>query len=543
MIKLGYIIVIKSNFLSEEYFMAEKIFANLNPLSFLQTFIGLSLSMPDNNKLDIACKIEQLGLSAACCFETAYRQEFNLTGAVDYDKCAEMLIEIKNRIGGNFSRTSSLPKTIQLINTRCPFGDAVKQSPELCKMTSSVFGGIIARNFGYAKVVLKRRIANGDLNCDIQIFTDTKDGSDYDGDEYHWKVNNCGNNIKDSLYRNKITENGWCILEDMEEKRPIPDIIASSQVMKDILKMAKSVANSPASVLITGETGVGKEIVAKLIHSLSQRWKRSFIGINCGAIPENLVESTLFGHEKGAFTDAYQVHHGYFERAEGGTLFLDEIDSLSLSTQVKLLRVLQEKEFERIGGKQPISCNVRIISATNANLEKLISIDRFRRDLYYRINIISLHIPPLRQRQEDILPLTEHILGILGVKYKMKAILSQSAINQLYAYNWTGNIRELENILERSLLLSNNGKIIELAIPLMPNEDKPMISDYANLTLRTIRKQAVNAVELPLLEKFLTDYNGNVSKVAKYLGISTRAIYKKLNTLKIDPAIFRHKVK
>jgi DNA-binding NtrC family response regulator len=522
--------------------MTEKIFVNLNPLSFLQTFIGLSLSLPENNKLDTTVnKIEQLGLSAACCFENAYRQEFNLTGAIDHDKCIEMLIEIKNKIGGNFSRTSSLPKTIHLINTRCPFGDAVKQSPELCKMTSSVLGGMTARNFGYAKVVLKRRIAVGDLNCDIQIFANPSDGVDYDGDEYHWEIDNDGY-IKHSLKsENKIAENGWCILDNMEEKRPIPDIIAISQVMKDILKMAKRVANSSTSVLITGETGVGKEIIAKVIHALSQRWKRPFIGINCGAIPENLVESALFGHEKGSFTDAYQIHHGYFERAEGGTLFLDEIDSLSLSTQVKLLRVLQEKEFERVGGKQSISCDVRIISATNANLENLISIDRFRRDIYYRINVISLHIPPLRQRPEDILPLSKHILGNLGIKYDMKPILSSEAINQLYTYNWPGNVRELENILERSLFLSNNGEILEIAIPLGAAKDKSITSDYTNIKLRSIRKQAINAAELPVLEKILTESNGNVSKVAKYLGISTRAIYKKLNTLKINPATFRHK--
>lgn len=522
--------------------MAEKIFANLNPLSFLQTFISLNLSAPEYGKLDIPGKIEQLGLDAACCFETAYRQEFNLTGILDYDKCAEMIIEIKNKIGGNFSRTSSLTKTIRLINTRCPFGDAVKQTPELCKMTSSVFGGIIARNFGYAKVVLNQRIAVGDSNCDVQIFTNPSDGIKYTGDEYHWKIDDDGK-IKDHQNENKITENGWCILEDIDEKRIVPDIIASSQSMKDVLRMAKKAAGSSSTVVITGETGTGKEIVAKVIHSLSPRWKRPFIGVNCGAIPENLVESTLFGHEKGAFTGAYQVHHGYFERAEGGTLFLDEIDSLPLATQVKLLRVLQEKEFERVGGKLSISCDVRIISATNANLEKLVSIDKFRQDFYYRINAISLHIPPLRQRKEDILPLSEHILGKIGIKYGVKATISHEAINQLYTYNWTGNVRELENILERSLFLSNNGKILEIPIPAVTvNEDKSTISDYTNLKLRAIKKQASSAAELSILEKTLSEFNGNVSKVAKYLGISTRAIYKKLNTLKINPATFRHKI-
>ena len=521
--------------------MVEKIYTNLNPLSFLQTFISLGLSSREYSKLDTTRKVEQLGLDAACCFETAYRQEFNLTGILDCDKCAEMIIEIKNKIGGNFSRASSLPETIRVINTRCPFGDVVKQTPELCKMTSSVFGGIVARNFGYAKVVLNRRIAAGDSTCDIQIFMNRSDGINYIGDEYDWQINNNGKN-QDFQNKNKIIENGWCVLEDIDEKRIVPDIIANSHQMKDILKMAKKVASSSSTVLIVGETGVGKEIVAKVIHSLSPRWKKPFTGVNCGAIPENLVESTLFGHERGAFTGAYEVHHGYFERTEGGTLFLDEIDSLPLSTQVKLLRVLQEKEFERVGGKHSISCDVRIISATNANLEKLVLIDKFRRDFYYRINVISFHIPPLRQRQEDILPLSEYILGKLEIKYGVKAVLSHEAINQLYAYNWPGNVRELENILERSLLLSNDGKISNLYISTMTAEDKPTINDYANLKLRTIKKQASSAAELSVLEKTLTEFNGNISKVAKSLGISTRAIYKKLNMLKIDPKGFRHKI-
>ena len=521
--------------------MAEKIFANLNPLSFLQTFISLSLSSPKYSKLDILDKIEQIGLDAACCFETAYRQEFNLTGILDYDKCTEMTIGIKNKIGGNFSRTSSLPKTIQIINTLCPFGDAIKQTPELCKMTSSVFGGIVARNFGYAKVVLNQTIAAGDLNCDIQIFTNPSDGINYTGDEYHWQIDDDGK-IRDPRSKNKITENSWCILEDMDEKRIVPDIIASSQPMKDVLRMAKKVATSSSTVLITGETGVGKEIVAKVIHSLSPRWKRPFMGVNCGAIPENLVESTLFGHEKGAFTGAYQVHHGYFERAEGGTLFLDEIDSLPLATQVKLLRVLQEKEFERVGGKLSILCDVRIISATNSNLEKLVSIDKFSRDFYYRINVINLHIPPLCQRQEDILPLSEHILDKLEIKYGVKAVLSHEAINQLYAYNWPGNVRELENILERSLFLSNNGKILEISMPTATAKDKSITNDSTNLKLRTIKKQAASEVESSVLKKTLVEFNGNVSKVAKHLGVSTRAIYKKLSILKISPAAFRHKI-
>ena len=521
--------------------MSEKIFANLNPLSFLQTFISLSLSSQEYSKLDIYRKVEQLGLDAACCFETAYRQEFNLTGILDYDKCAEMIIEIKNKIGGNFSRTSSLPKTIHIINTRCPFGDAVKQTPELCKMTSSVFGGIVARNFGYAKVVLNQTIAAGNANCDVQIFMNPSDAINYIGDEYHWQIDTSGK-IQNKQNENKITENGWCILGDMDEKRIVPDIIASSQSIKDVLRMAKRVANSSSTVLITGETGVGKEIVAKVMHSLSPRWKKPFIGLNCGAIPENLVESTLFGHEKGAFTGAYQVHHGYFERAEGGTLFLDEIDSLPLATQVKLLRVLQEKEFERVGGKLSISCDVRIISATNANLEKLVSIDKFRRDFYYRVNVISLHIPPLRQRQEDILPLSEYILGKLEIKYGVKAALSHEAINQLYSYNWPGNVRELENILERTLLLSNDGNILEISMHRDMTKDKSTIDDYTNLKLRTIKKQASNAAELSILEKTLAEFNGNISNVAKSLGISTRAIYKKLNTLKIDPAAFRNKI-
>lgn len=531
--------------------MTEKVFAHLNPLSFLQTFITLSLSLSKKSGTDLDNNIEQLGFSAGCCFETAYKQEFNINGTMNHDKCAEMIIEIKNKIGGNFSRTSSDPNTIRVINTRCPFGNVIKQTPELCKMTSSVFGGIVARNFGYAKVVFRQKIATGNRNCDVQIFTDLSDCADYAGDEYHWRIDN-DNKRKLHLTQGvasgkdgskEIMKDDWCILGDMEEKRPIPNIVADSIMMKDILKMAKKIANSLTAVLITGETGVGKEVIARLIHMLSPRWKRQFVGVNCGAIPENLVESAIFGHEKGAFTGAHQVHHGYFERAEGGTLFLDEIDSLSLSAQVKLLRITQEKEFERVGGKQTLSCDVRIISATNADMEKLVSADRFRRDLYYRINVINLHIPPLRQRPEDILPLSEYILDKFAIKHGIKAVLSHETISQLYAYDWPGNVRELENVLERSLLLSDTEEISEIAMLPIPVENKSTADNYKNMSFKTVKKQVINIAETQLLEKTLADFNGNITSVAKHLGVTTRTIYKKINILNINPMIFRHKIK
>lgn len=315
--------------------------------------------------------------------------------------------------------------------------------------------------------------------------------------------------------------------------------------MLDALKTIKVVAPTTATVLITGETGVGKEVIARRIHALSERWNRNFVAVNCGAIPENLVETTLFGHERGAFTGAYEVHHGLFEQAEGGSLFLDEIDSLPLAAQARLLRVLQGGEFERVGGKQRLSANVRVIAAASTRLDKFIVEGTFRMDLYYRINVVPILLPPLRERREDILPLVNHILAQLSAKYnKVIKALSDAAIARVMQYDWPGNVRELENVLERSFLFSPGPVMTELLLPQTGDGIVASVGQAVDpLSLKEAKQRAAEQVETLILKEALTRFHGNVSEVAKSLGLTPRAIHQKLNLYGIDPNSYRSRAR
>lgn len=530
--------------------MDKKYFSHLNPIAFLQTFVSKSIESCEKlgcakcNSENRLNHIEQLGLNASSCFEAAYRQEFELDGALSHDKYADMIVEIKNKIGGNFSRGSSEPDMVRVINTRCPFGEAVMQAPELCRMTSSVFGGIAARNFGYAKVILDKRIAAGDGMCEVRIHTDAEKAAGLEGDEYHREheiIRGQLASAKASIDMEKQGRGAWCNarLEKTRNARG-PAFVARSPVMLKVLETVEVVAPTTATVLITGETGVGKEIVARRIHAMSKRWNKSFVAVNCGAIPENLVETVLFGHERGAFTGAYEVHRGLFERAEGGSLFLDEVDSLPLATQARLLRVLQDGEFERVGGKQSLSANVRVIAAAGNQLENLISERIFRKDLYYRLNVIPINLPPLRERREDILPLANHILAQLSAKYdKIDKTLNQDAIERLMAYPWPGNVREMENVLERAFLFSQDSAISEVRLPQIDSIAPTGHEQALDQPLKEAKRCAAEQVESLILKQALARFRGNVSEVAKSLGVTPRAVHQKLNSHNIDPNTYR----
>ena len=266
---------------------------------------------------------------------------------------------------------------------------------------------------------------------------------------------------------------------------------------------------------------------------MSDRCNKPFLPINCGAIPESLIESVLFGHEKGAFTGAIEVHQGYFERAEGGTLFLDEVDTLSPAAQTRLLRILQEGELERVGGKQTLSVDLRIISATNNNLEELVKQELFRNDLYYRINVVRLSIPPLAERQEDLPYLVQLILQRLSKKYN-KAVesVSREVMQEIRAYSWPGNVRELENILERSILFATGKEIIKL--------DLELSADSNNINVwKDIKELTITKAEQTFLEGALKQHQGDVKKVAENMGITTRAVYTKLKKYKLHSANYR----
>lgn len=531
--------------------MDKKYFSHLNPIAFLQTFVSKSIEAGEKlgcvkcNGSNRLSHIEQLGLNASSCFEGAYRQESELDGSLDQDKYADMIVEIKNKIGGNFSRATSGPDMVRVINTRCPFGETVMQAPELCRMTSSVFGGIAARNFGYAKVILDKRIAAGDGMCEVRIYTDAEKAAGLEGDEYHREhevIRGQLASAKASIDMGKQGRGTWCTARsDKSGNVRGPAFVARSPVMLKVLETVGVAAPTAATVLITGETGVGKEVVARRIHAMSERWNKSFVAVNCGAIPENLVETVLFGHERGAFTGAYEVHHGLFERAEGGSLFLDEVDSLPLATQARLLRVLQNGEFERVGGKQNLSANVRVIAAAGMQLEKLIAGGAFRKDLYYRLNVIPINLPPLRERREDILPLVDHILSQIAGKYndKVAKTLSQDAVDRVTRYDWPGNVREMENVLERTFLFSPGAVITEVQLPETGSVAPVASGQLADQSLKEAKRFALEQVEAQILKQALTRFRGNISDVAKSLEVTPRAVHQKLNLHSIDPKTYR----
>ncbi|MDJ0870962.1 MAG: sigma 54-interacting transcriptional regulator [Gammaproteobacteria bacterium] len=520
----------------------------LDPVSFLQLFVTQSVHL--GSQLGCAqCDeqrnyIELLGLTASRCFEAAARKQLRLSGPMDADAYADTILHLKNRIGGRFSRISSEPGVVRVENTRCPFGDMVKDAPELCHMTSSVFGGIAARNFGYAKVELARRIATNDGRCEVCIYLSPESAKERPGTEYR---SDEGMALSPAL-RGEVTAQLTTRINRVlcqvaakrgEEQQCRPEIVAHSEAMRAALEAVEVVAPTRASVLISGETGVGKEVIARATHALSERATRPFVAVNCGAIPEDLIESALFGHERGAFTGAYDVHQGFFERAEGGTLFLDEIDSLPPSAQVKLLRVLQEGDYERVGGRQTLSANVRIIAASNRNMETMVADGDFRMDLYYRLNVVAVHIPPLRERTDDMADLVRHLLARLSERYDSpRKFLGERAWRKVMAYRWPGNIRELENILERAFLFSK-GPIIEdvpVDVARVPMESG---DDELSGALKSRMKKAAQQVEADMLREALGRFGGNVTAVARAMDITPRAVHQKLRKHGIEAAEYR----
>ncbi|WP_373073070.1 sigma 54-interacting transcriptional regulator [Sulfurimonas sp.] len=301
------------------------------------------------------------------------------------------------------------------------------------------------------------------------------------------------------------------------------DIIGDSPKMQTVYQVIERIAQSEVTVLVRGETGTGKELVAASIHKRSKRSDEPFIKLNCAAITDTLLESELFGHEKGAFTDAKETRKGRFELADGGTLFLDEIGDISASAQVKLLRVLQEREFERVGGSKTIRVNVRLVAATNRDLEQMVKDGEFREDLYYRLNVIPIDLPPLRERGEDIKLLVNFFLERSMLNHKKRVSITDEAMQKLMAYPWPGNVRELENTIERIVLMGNEDGItasdMMLLLPALNNEklkDEYTQIPLENKTLDELEKEAiVNALE---------NSGGNQAEAAKSLGITQRQI-------------------
>jgi len=330
------------------------------------------------------------------------------------------------------------------------------------------------------------------------------------------------------------------------ERKDFEGIIAMSAPMLDIFNTVKRVAPTDVSVLVTGESGTGKELIAKAIHMRSPRQGGPFIPINCGAIPENLLESELFGHEKGSFTGAHVTRPGKFELADRGTIFLDEIGELSQSLQVKILRFLQDQVIERVGGREPIQIDVRIIAATNRDLEEMLGTKEFREDLFYRINTINLSLPPLRERGEDILLLAMYFLNHYNREFSKNIRgFSNSAHGTLSGYAWPGNVRELENRIKRAVIMTS-GKLIQPEDLDLPYADELEgesragdrgLSIPAGMTL----KQAREETERKLIVGVLLRSRGNISAAAKELDVSRPTLHDLMKKLDIDSSDFRGK--
>lgn len=325
----------------------------------------------------------------------------------------------------------------------------------------------------------------------------------------------------------KLFDNVANILSNVEAKELFPNIIGSSSSMRNIFMQIIKVAPTDSTVLISGESGTGKELIASGIYEHSVRKGKPFVKINCVAIPEGLLESELFGHERGSFTGATEQKKGKFEIANNGTIFLDEIGDMPLATQAKLLRVLQEKEFERVGGTKMIRVDIRVIAATNKNLPEMIKNGKFREDLYFRLNVFPISLPALRDRKEDIFPIANYFLDSLPKPTK----LSTSTLQELIGYSWPGNIRELRNVLEQASILSENGIIELYHLPALFKKNSPKVTALGN-------DMALDA-KLELMEKeiivaALRKTNGIQVKAADILGINQRSLWHRIKKLQID---------
>ena len=331
--------------------------------------------------------------------------------------------------------------------------------------------------------------------------------------------------ISKALERRDLIEQNRALQQRLDDLLQQGAVIGSSPAFRRTMALVEQVADSSATVLIQGESGTGKELVARTIHARSARSRGPFVAVNCAALPETLLESELFGYEKGAFTGAAGRKEGRFELANGGTLFLDEVSDLSVVTQPKILRVLQEGEFERLGGTKTFRVDVRIVAATNQDLAQMVREKRFREDLYYRLNVITLTVPPLRERREDVRVLAQHFLRVYAAKNNRRLEgFTDEAIRRLEAYAWPGNVRELENVIERGVVLAQGALMDVTDLPPEIAGSTPLPEGVLSIRLGT----PLAEVEARLLEETLRATKGNKTLTAKLLGIDPTTVLRKL---------------
>ena len=332
--------------------------------------------------------------------------------------------------------------------------------------------------------------------------------------------------LQRAFHIHRLEEEQLNLQKKLQNEDSFEGMLGASPQIQEVFAVIRKVATTDVSILITGESGTGKELVARAMHRLSSRKDEPFVVINCGAIPENLLESELFGHEKGAFTGAHMQKKGRVEAAQGGTLFLDEIGELPMALQVKLLRFLQEQKFERVGGRKQISIDVRVLAATNRDLKQRMEEGRFREDLYHRISVVTITLPPLREREGDILLLANAFLQKFSHELNKKVSgFSQPAVNALLSHSWTGNIRELENSIKRAVIMAEGRKISPADLEISGNHN-----GNGNLTLKEAREQ----IERALIIETLALCKDNITKTSEKLGISRPTLYELMDKLGIS---------
>jgi two-component system response regulator PilR (NtrC family) len=330
--------------------------------------------------------------------------------------------------------------------------------------------------------------------------------------------------IRNALDMHKVRSENLFLKKQLKKKDDFKEIIGKSEEIQAVFNLVNKVADTDSTILICGESGTGKELIAKAIHYRSSRANNPFVSINCGALPENLLESELFGHVKGSFTGAIRDKDGMFKVASGGTFFLDEVGETTLAIQVKLLRVLQEREIIPVGGTAPIKVDVRLVAATNADLEKAVKEERFRADLYYRLNVIPILIPPLRDRRDDIALLVDHFLHIASERSGRRKTVSKGAMELLTAYDWPGNVRELENIVERACILQESDEIKVEDLPEKvrhhSHERRKVVMQETQMTLDELEKEYLISV--------LEETAWQKKKASSILGINASTLYRKI---------------
>jgi two-component system NtrC family response regulator len=348
--------------------------------------------------------------------------------------------------------------------------------------------------------------------------------------------------VDQALEDRKLQDEVGLLRQGLQERYSFHNLVGRSPRMREVFARVTRVASSSCTVLITGETGTGKELVAQAIHYTDTTRQGPLVAVNCAALPEPLLESEFFGHERGAFTGADRQKKGRFELANGGTLFLDDIAELPFGMQAKLLRVLQDGTFERVGGTELIRANCRILAATNVNLAEAVRMGRFREDLYYRLNVVAVELPPLRERLEDIPLLVNHVLKRLQERRLPAKTFSRETLSRLARYDWPGNVRELEHVIEQ-IVVTTPHPIIEpesLPVQIVSTREEPFSLDFdLHRPLQAITDELTERVERAYLQRILERYRGRIDRCAAHCGLSRRSISEKLRRYRIDKAEFK----